>query len=106
MDSSYSGTMFKDLPKNVNVFALTSCDENIEICPTNFDETRDVFLSDKFSSTWLNYLDKADFETETFHDLVKTKQSKYLKQNPAGPCPCQFGDAGITNCHLSEFLQN
>ncbi|XP_048048377.1 legumain-like [Megalobrama amblycephala] len=106
MDSSYSGTMFKNLPKDLNVFALTSCDENIEICPTNFDETRDVFLSDKFSSTWLNYLDKADFETETFHDLVKTKQSKYLKENPAGPCPCQFGDAGITNCHLRDFLQN
>ncbi|KAK9969041.1 hypothetical protein ABG768_027252 [Culter alburnus] len=106
MDSSYSGTMFKDFPEDLNVFALTSCDENIEICPTNYDESRDVFLSDKFSSAWLNYLDKATLKKKTFDDLVKTKQSKYLEENPEGPCPCQFGDMGITKCHLSDFLKN
>ncbi|XDV30016.1 hypothetical protein PO909_033023 [Leuciscus waleckii] len=114
MDSSYSETMFKDLPEDINVFALTSCSKYIETTPTDYDGPRGVFLSNKFSSAWLKMiLNTVDFTTTTFHDLIERAQPKYrLKQNcdPANPdekppCPCAFGDREITKCFLSEFLQ-
>ncbi|KAK7154552.1 hypothetical protein R3I94_007771 [Phoxinus phoxinus] len=105
MDSDYSGLMFEGLPKDVNVFALTSCHKYIENTPTNYDAQREVYLSDLFSSTWLRHLHDVDFTKDTFTELVKTKQSKYLQDNSDEACPCRFGDKKITKCHLSEFLQ-
>ncbi|KAK7154554.1 hypothetical protein R3I94_007773 [Phoxinus phoxinus] len=104
MDSDYSGLMFEGLT-DVNVFALTSCHKYIENTPTNYDAQRKVYLSDLFSSTWLRYLNGVDFTKDTFTELVKTKQSKYLKDNSDEACPCRFGDKDIANCHLREFLQ-
>ncbi|XP_056127462.1 legumain-like [Rhinichthys klamathensis goyatoka] len=92
MDSDYSGSMFKGLPNNVNVFALASCHKYIENTPTDYDQQRKVYLSDLFSSTWLRHLNDVDFTKDTFHELIKSKQPKYLEENPDGPCPCTFGD--------------
>ncbi|KAG1945116.1 legumain [Pimephales promelas] len=105
MDSDYSGSMFEGLPDNIDIFALTSCHKYIENTPTDYDNERKVYLSDLFSSTWLKYLNTADFKTETFHELVLKKQRKYLAKKYDEPCPCLFGDKEITNCHLSEFLE-
>ncbi|XP_067226422.1 legumain-like [Chanodichthys erythropterus] len=105
MTSSYSARMFEGLPNNVNAYALTACDKNIQCCPSDYDKLRNVYLSDKFSSTWLKFLSTADFNTETFHKLIELKQAKHIRENP-GPCPCQFGDTSIIECTLSEFLQN
>ncbi|KAG1945117.1 legumain-like [Pimephales promelas] len=105
MDSDYSGSMFEGLPEDIEVFALTSCHKFIENTPTDYDDQREVYLSDLFSSHWLKHLNTVDFTKDTFHNLVKNKQSKYLKRNPDGPHPCQFGDKKIMSCHLSEFLQ-
>ncbi|XDV30014.1 hypothetical protein PO909_033021 [Leuciscus waleckii] len=114
MDSSYSETMFKDLPEDINVFALTSCSKYIETTPTDYDGPRGVFLSDKFASHWLKMiLNTVDFTTTTFHDLIEGLQPTFrlLNCDPANPdekppCPCAFGDREITKCFLSEFLQN
>ncbi|XP_058627128.1 legumain-like [Onychostoma macrolepis] len=105
MSSSYSATMFQQLSGHVNVFALTSCGLTDENCPTDLDPNRNVFLSDKFSSAWLNFTYTADFNKEPFHSLINHKQANYLEQNP-NLCPCQFGNEEICHCHLSEFLQN
>ncbi|XP_051769751.1 legumain-like [Ctenopharyngodon idella] len=105
MTSSYSARMFEDFPNHVHAYALTACDKNIQSSPSDYDKHRNVYLSDKFSSTWLKYLSTADFNTETFHKLTELKQAMYIRENP-GPCPCQFGDTSIANCYLSEFLQN
>ncbi|XP_056127458.1 legumain-like [Rhinichthys klamathensis goyatoka] len=102
MDSDYSGAMFEDLPKDIDVFALASCHKYIENTPTDYDQQRKVYLSDLFSSTWLRHLNEVDFTKDTFHELVKSKQPNYTED---GSCPCQFGDSEITKCHLSEFLQ-
>ncbi|KAK7169493.1 hypothetical protein R3I93_005454 [Phoxinus phoxinus] len=104
MDSDYSGLMFEGLT-DVNVFALTSCHKYIENTPADYDAQRKVYLSDLFSSTWLRHLNDVDFSKDTFTELVNTKQSKYLKDNPDEACPCRFGDKKITQCHLREFLQ-
>ncbi|KAK7154553.1 hypothetical protein R3I94_007772 [Phoxinus phoxinus] len=105
MDSDYSGSMFEGLPSDVNVFALTSCSKYTTNTPTDYDDERKVYSSDLFSSTWLRYLNGVDFTKEKFTELVKTKQSKYVEDNPDEACPCRFGDESITQCHLSEFLQ-
>ncbi|XP_067286259.1 legumain-like [Pseudorasbora parva] len=104
MTSSYSATMFQDLSKDVNVYALTACDKFTQSVPSDFDEKRKVFLSDKFSSAWLRFIHKADFNTATFEKMVSVKQATYIQKIP-GPCPCQFGKMEISHCHLSEFLQ-
>ncbi|XP_077071800.1 legumain-like [Siphateles boraxobius] len=101
MDSDYSGSMFEELPKDVDVFALTSCHKYSKNTPTDYDDKLKVYLSDLFSSTWLKHLNTVDFTKDTFHELVKSKQPTHTD----GTCPCQFGDKDITKCHLSEFLQ-
>ncbi|XP_056598400.1 legumain-like [Triplophysa dalaica] len=105
VDSSYSANLFKNqLTDNEKVFVLTSCSRGTEITPTDYNKKRDVFLSDKFSSTWLHFLDQADYETQTFDDLSKDKQSKHIEENP-NACPCFFGKLDATKHFLNEFLQ-
>ncbi|XP_067286721.1 legumain-like [Pseudorasbora parva] len=58
MTSSYSATMFQDLSKDINVYALTACDKDTKSVPSDFDTTRKVYLSDKFSSTLLKCIHK------------------------------------------------
>ncbi|XP_051754424.1 legumain-like [Ctenopharyngodon idella] len=103
MTSSYSARMFEGLSECGNAYALTACDKNIQSSPSDYDKHRNIYLSDKFSSTWLKYLDTADFNTEKFRRLIESRQEKYIRENP-GPCPCQFGNKDIANCYLSEFL--
>ncbi|XP_058650667.1 legumain-like [Onychostoma macrolepis] len=105
MTSSYSATMFEGLNDDVNAFALTACDKNVQSCPSDFNESMKVYLSDKFSSAWLNFTFTADFNTATLRGLIANKQATYLENNE-GPCPCQFGKMAISHCHLCEFLQN
>ncbi|XP_067257330.1 legumain-like [Chanodichthys erythropterus] len=105
MTSSYSARMLKGLSKCGNAYALTACDENIQSTPSDYDEHKNIYLSDRFSSTWLKYLNTADFKTEKFRRLTEFKQAKYMRENP-GPCPCQFGNKDIANSYLSEFLEN
>ncbi|XP_056598377.1 legumain-like [Triplophysa dalaica] len=105
VDSSYSANLFKNqLTDNEKVFVLTSCSEDTEITPTDYNKERDVFISDKFSSTWFQFLDKVDYDTHTFHDLIHNNQSKYMKDD-SDPCPCCFGKLDVKKHYLSEFLQ-
>ncbi|KAK2876068.1 hypothetical protein Q8A67_020164 [Cirrhinus molitorella] len=109
MSSSFSGSMFEGLSDSVNVFGLTSSEKHTQTCPSDYNEKRRVFLSDKFSSACLDFIHRADFKTASFHTLISVKQANYLKQNihlnPAGRGPCKFGNMEISHCHLSEFLQ-
>ncbi|XP_059379485.1 legumain-like [Carassius carassius] len=104
MTSSYSATMFEDLAPNVDAYALTACTKYIQSSPSDYNDIRKIYLSDKFSSAWLKDINEADFKTETFHGKIADKQANHLKRNN-DLCPCQFGNLEIRNCHLSEFLQ-
>ncbi|XP_026114082.1 legumain-like [Carassius auratus] len=103
MDSDFSKSMFKDLSPLKNVYAVTSCDDNTQSYLSDRDPTRDVYLSDQFSSAWLKFIHMNDFSSATLKNQFDFI-TKYV-QKPQCP-PCNFGDMKLSECPLSEFLLN
>ncbi|XP_050959169.1 legumain-like [Labeo rohita] len=68
IESCHSASMFRNLPKNVCVYALTSAreDENSYAC--FYDPLRKTYLSDEFSALWMHYTEANDLDDKTFQD--------------------------------------
>ena len=107
MEACYSGSVFKTLPSDWNIFVMTSADGNHEAdmnnCPPD-DVIAGVELNTCLSGLWDNtYLDYAEQHPDCtigeIVDAVHEEVSKVSQQNVS-----QWGDMSFRDMKLSTFI--
>ncbi|XP_036406867.1 legumain-like [Megalops cyprinoides] len=90
VESCHSGSLLSQLPKNINVYAVSASkpDEASQAC--YYDEMRNAWLADVFTACWLHHSKTVDLKKTTFQD-----QFAYLKRNVHSSTPCQYGNQVI-----------
>lgn len=99
MSACHSGSMFDGLlPSNVNVYAMTSARPHEESYSCFWDDERRAFLSDLFSSSWLEDSAGVDLRKKTLLGQYET-----VKKMVTTSHVMHYGDMNIANLSLSEF---
>ncbi|XP_069050403.1 legumain-like isoform X3 [Lepisosteus oculatus] len=87
IESCHSGSMINDLPKDVNVYGVSSARSDQATFACYLDRDRNAYLSDEFSALWMHHIETSDLEGETLQD-----QFNYVKKNMKHSFPCQYGN--------------
>ncbi|KAK8808567.1 hypothetical protein WA158_008468 [Blastocystis sp. Blastoise] len=110
LEACESGSMWLDLPKDINVYAISSTD-NLQsswgtYCPgSKIDDVVDGIsigscLGEVFSCAWLEQDDEVDIS-----QLTLQEQFDYAKQKTSfWSTPQQFGDLSFTNQPVSTYI--
>ena len=107
MEACYSGSMFPNLPDNVNIYVMTAADDQhsayMSNCPPH-DDIAGVHLRACISSIWdeayMVYLEENPKETiGDLVDAVKEEVKKESDQNVS-----EFGDMSFRDLPLSDFF--
>ncbi|XP_056626973.1 legumain-like [Triplophysa dalaica] len=101
MESCYSGSMFKQLPDDIHLYAVSAAraDESSYAC--YMDNYRNAYLADEFSALWMNYTEANDLKKKTFRD-----QFSYIQEMMKSSHSCCFGDMTTVEDPISVFLRN
>ncbi|XP_015211446.2 legumain-like isoform X1 [Lepisosteus oculatus] len=99
IESCHSGSMINDLPKDVNVYGVSSARSDQATFACYLDRDRNAYLSDEFSALWMHHIETSDLEGETLQD-----QFNYVKKNMKHSFPCQYGNRDIARKTITEFL--
>lgn len=108
MEACESGSMFKKLPTDINVYAVTAADpdESSLACycpPEDIVQGKKIHacLGDVFSVNWMEDSDVADRKTETLeqqYDKVRVKtKTSHVKQ---------YGDLSFVSESIGDFIGN
>lgn len=105
LEACESGSMFENLPKNINVYAATAANATESSWGTYCGSEAVVHgknigscLGDLFSVVWMEDTD-ASTATETLHDQFQTILKKVNKSHPQ-----QFGTTTITNDKVADWI--
>ncbi|KAK3770711.1 hypothetical protein RRG08_037900 [Elysia crispata] len=101
LESCESGSMFEDLPKDLNIYAITASDADhpayMNYCED--PEIKEVCIGGEFSTAWTENSDKVDISTFTFR-----QQSVAIKKGVNSSHPQMFGDLSLLNRPLKDFF--
>merc|ERR1712002_786838 len=78
-ESCYSGSMFSNMPNDINVYATSASSPSESSYACYYDSQLGTFLGDLYSVSWLEDADQADLNTETLeeqYEVVKEKTDK------------------------------
>lgn len=98
IEACESGSMFKDLPKDINIFGETAANGNEPSYACYYDSELETYLGDVFSVTWMENSDKVSLKRTTVleqYDMVKKQVNTSHVQ--------KFGDMSIGKMKLSDF---
>ncbi|XP_023215805.1 legumain-like [Centruroides sculpturatus] len=98
IEACESGSMFIDLPKDINVFATTAANKDESSSSCYYDEKLNAFLGDVYSVNWMEDSDKEVLSKESLE-----KQYRIVKQETNTSHVTQFGDLTISKMPVSEF---
>ena len=103
LESCHSGSMFMDLSKDLNIYALTASDE-AHSASMNYCHDPDfpkVCIGGQFSTGWTESADVADFRTYTFR-----QHAEAIKKAVNHSHPQQYGDMSILDLPLQHFFSS
>lgn len=99
VDASESGSMFDGLlPNDVNVYAVTSANNQEPAYACYYEVYRKTFLGTVFSVNWMDHSWRKDLHTATLLDQFTTVRKETNTSHVT-----QFGDLSINTLSLSEF---
>ncbi|XP_023215843.1 legumain-like isoform X2 [Centruroides sculpturatus] len=98
IEACESGSMFIDLPKDINVFATTAANKDESSSSCYYDEKLYTYLGDVYSVNWMEDSDKEVLSKESLE-----KQFRIVKQETNTSHVKQFGDLTISKMPVSEF---
>ena len=77
LEACESGSMFDGLlPNNINIFATTASNPDESSYACYWDDTRQAYLGDLYSVSWMEDSDVADFKTQTLQKQFVTVQNE------------------------------
>ena len=100
LESCYRGSIFEDLSKALNIYALTASDPSHSAFMNYCDDPlfKGVCLDGQFSTSWTESAEIADFNTYTFRqhvEAIKTAVSGSHPQQYGGTCYCNTSSAAV-----------
>ncbi|XP_026771413.3 legumain-like [Pangasianodon hypophthalmus] len=108
LEACHSGSMLEELPKEGNVYAVSSCQPDEYTYAWFRDKQRNAFLSDVFTAHWLHHTKTVKLNTTSFGDqfsyLRKNVSEDVKKKTGKTETPCNYGNKGMLKLMLSEFL--
>ncbi|KAG0718395.1 Legumain [Chionoecetes opilio] len=99
LESCESGSMFKGLPDDINVYALSAASASQSSYACYFDSTLRTFLGDVFSIKWMEDTDRENVKKETLE-----KQFGIVKKETKTSQVMQFGELSLDKMKVSEFV--
>ncbi|KAK1159445.1 legumain-like [Acipenser oxyrinchus oxyrinchus] len=107
VESCHSGSMLNSLPESINVYGVCASLPSQLSYACFYDEKRNTFLSDVFSTLWMAHTEKYDLENVTLQDqfVYIEKNMKMQMQKHGHQCtPKQYGNKDLSSMTISEFL--
>nr|XP_043903921.1 legumain [Solea senegalensis] len=98
IEACESGSMMKDLPADINVYATTAANSHESSYACYYDEKRDTYLGDWYSVHWLEDSDVEDLSKETL-----MKQFKIVKSLTNTSHVQQFGNKTLAHMKVVAF---
>jgi legumain len=106
IEACYSGSMFLNLPEDLNVVAVTAANDNESsygwYCGDEAvvkGQNMDTCLGDEFSVRWMEDADKGNQKTETLED-----QFNYLVKAVTKSHVMRYGDKSFASDVIGEFI--
>ncbi|CAG2175142.1 unnamed protein product, partial [Oppiella nova] len=110
LEACESGSMFKLLPTDINVYAITSSNATELSWECDWDESRKVYLGGYFAFSWLDDCEHRDLQKESLQEQFDHMKKQLdipgpdPQKEPHQQHPMQFGDLSITKLPASQFL--
>ncbi|XP_029349263.1 legumain [Echeneis naucrates] len=101
IEACESGSMMKDLPANIDVYATTAANDHESSYACYYDEKRDTYLGDWYSVNWMEDSDEEDLTKETL-----LKQFKIVKSHTNTSHVQQFGNKTLAHMKVIAFQGN
>ncbi|CAH2327656.1 legumain [Pelobates cultripes] len=98
IEACESGSMMKDLPNNINVYATTAANPHESSYACYFDEKRNTYLGDEYSVNWMEDSDEEDLTKETLH-----RQFALVKNRTHKSHVMQYGNKTISLMKVKQF---
>lgn len=100
MEACESGSMFENLPTDLNVYVTTASNPTESSYACYYDSTLRTYLGDCYSVNWMENTESSSVEQETLED-----QYEKVKQLTTQSHVMQYGQLSIDNETLSEFME-
>ncbi|XP_057715926.1 legumain [Corythoichthys intestinalis] len=98
IEACESGSMMKDLPENIDVFATTAANAHESSYACYYDEKRDTYLGDWYSVNWMEDSDAEDLSKETL-----LKQFRIVRTHTNTSHVKQFGNKTLAHMKVAAF---
>ncbi|KAK4302827.1 hypothetical protein Pmani_025113 [Petrolisthes manimaculis] len=99
LEACESGSMFKNLPDDINVYALSAANSTQSSYACYFDSARRTFLGDVFSIKWMEDTDREDVTKESL-----VKQFNIVAKETTTSQVLQFGQLSIDTQKVGQFV--
>uniref|UniRef100_A0A672JM19 Legumain n=1 Tax=Salarias fasciatus TaxID=181472 RepID=A0A672JM19_SALFA len=101
IEACESGSMMKQLPDDIDVFATTAANDHESSYACYYDEERDTYLGDWYSVNWMEDSDVEDLSKETL-----MKQFKIVKSHTNTSHVQQYGNKTMGRMKVKAFQGN
>lgn len=99
LEACESGSMFDGLlPNNINIFATTASNPDESSYACYWDDTRQAYLGDLYSVSWMENSDAADFTKETLQQQFKAVQNLTSTSHV-----CEYGQQALSTELIADF---
>uniref|UniRef100_A0A670HKH6 Legumain n=1 Tax=Podarcis muralis TaxID=64176 RepID=A0A670HKH6_PODMU len=98
IEACESGSMMKNLPHDINVYATTAANPSESSYACYFDDKRQTYLGDWYSVNWMEDSDVEDLKKETLH-----KQFLLVKKHTNTSHVMQYGNLSIAHMKVAQF---
>lgn len=98
IEACESGSMMKNLPHNINVYATTAANAEESSYACYYDDKRSTYLGDWYSVNWMEDSDVEDLSRETIH-----KQYQLVKTHTNTSHVMQYGNKSISTMKVLQF---
>lgn len=100
MEACESGSMFQNLPTDLNVYVTTASNPSESSYACYYDSSLRTYLGDCYSVNWMENTEKASLEAETLED-----QYESVKELTTQSHVMQYGQLSIDQETISEFME-
>lgn len=100
MEACESGSMFKDLPSDLNVYVTTASNPSESSYACYYDSSLRTYLGDCYSVNWMENTESSSLDDETLEDQYET-----VKKLTTQSHVMQYGQLTIDNEAISEFME-
>ena len=100
MEACESGSMFENLPTDLNVYVTTAANPSESSYACYYDSSLRTYLGDCYSVNWMENTENSSLEEETLED-----QYESVKELTTQSHVMQYGQLSIDQETISEFME-